>query len=119
MKRLMMIAALLFIMVAPMFAYDGFKFNDDGVAYGVSLHYGIGYVNNDTFLLKEYNIDESKLVEVVVDRDAYCLLYWLSFSKDGSIEYDWCVVESADFVGVKRYNGYWTEYHLYKKVGGK
>lgn len=116
MKRFitLFMAALLFVM--PSFAYDGFKFNEGGKSpKDLNVYCGSGVIGTDTFLFKEFNIDESKLTEVVVDRDAYCLLYNISRTKDGK-ELDWCIIEATDFIGVKRYTGWWTEYHLYKKV---
>lgn len=108
MKKIIAVLMMIFGL-SSVFAYEGFRFNKyDQLPEGAISYAGPGR-HSHLWILKNNGYDTSKMTEVLMDFDAYDLLY------NQLAEKDWVFIETEDYVGVTTTNGYWREYHLYRK----
>lgn len=132
MKRFLTVLVLM-VMGLSAFAYDGFRFDDSGKFPKCErTSMGTGNIDGCRWLAQDLGYDLSTMTEVVVDRDAYCLLYnFVEGHRKSTIEncvkkgiitktqaktaQVWGCVETEEYVGFYTSNGYWVEYHLFKK----
>lgn len=118
MKKIVLIMAMVFGLVATAFAYDEVRFNKDGneLVKGLNpVYYGTGTITNSDALMNWCGISKDNLKEVPADSDTYCLLYNI-VSQYG---YDWIFVESKNYIAMTAQINGWREYRIFKKMGSK
>lgn len=119
MKKIVLIMAMVFGLVATAFAYDEVRLNNDGngMVEGLNvIYYGKGVLTSSDGHFSLCNIDKKNLNELPSDRDTYCLLY----SIVNQYGCDWVILESKNYIALTGLVvGGWREYRVFKKTGGK
>lgn len=118
MKKIVLIMAMVFGLVATAFAYDEVRFNNDGngLVEGLNvIYYGKGVLTSSDGHFYLCKIDKKNLKELPADNDTYCLLYNIV----NQYGYDWVILESKNYIAMTAQINGWREYRIFKKTGSK